>query len=43
MKEVDLGSPLHCLVIPGNNLHPLESEYLLEYALHKSEFQKLAH
>ncbi|XP_059477588.1 diphthine methyl ester synthase [Neocloeon triangulifer] len=30
MKDTDLGSPLHCLVIPGK-LHPLEEEYLEQF------------
>ena len=32
MKNSDLGPPLHCLVIPGETLHPLESEYLVQFA-----------
>ncbi|XP_014205760.1 diphthine methyl ester synthase [Copidosoma floridanum] len=32
MSIEDLGSPLHCLVIPGKVLHPLEKEYLLQFA-----------
>ncbi|XP_071445987.1 diphthine methyl ester synthase [Hetaerina americana] len=28
MKEIDLGKPLHSLVITGGKLHPLEEEYL---------------
>lgn len=39
MSETNLGPPLHCLVIPGNALHPLESEYLLQYAMDKTALQ----
>ncbi|XP_016840702.1 diphthine methyl ester synthase [Nasonia vitripennis] len=43
MSKVDLGPPLHCLVIPGHSLHPLESEYLSQYADDKAELEKLNH
>ncbi|XP_076268372.1 diphthine methyl ester synthase isoform X1 [Rhynchophorus ferrugineus] len=33
MKEVDLGGPLHSLIIPGPVLHPLEEEYLQKFKL----------
>jgi diphthine methyl ester synthase len=32
MAELDIGEPLHCLVVPGE-LHPLEEEYLEQYLL----------
>lgn len=32
MAELDIGDPLHCLVVPGE-LHPLEEEYLEQYLL----------
>ncbi|XP_076638276.1 diphthine methyl ester synthase [Colletes latitarsis] len=35
MASVDLGPPLHCLIIPATELHPLESEFLMQYALLK--------
>lgn len=31
MPAKDLGPPLHSLVIPAPNLHPLESEYLAQF------------
>ncbi|KAF5303612.1 hypothetical protein FQA39_LY09859 [Lamprigera yunnana] len=31
MAEVDLGPPLHSLVIPGPILHPLEKEYINQF------------
>ncbi|XP_011504357.1 PREDICTED: diphthine synthase [Ceratosolen solmsi marchali] len=43
MRKIDLGLPLHCLVIPGNSLHPLESEFLLQYAVDDKELQLLKH
>ncbi|KAG8234617.1 hypothetical protein J437_LFUL015030 [Ladona fulva] len=36
MKEVDLGKPLHSLVITGGKLHPLEEEYLETFTAYKS-------
>lgn len=33
MSEYDLGKPLHSLVFPGPNFHPLESEYLEQFKL----------
>ncbi|XP_043462017.1 diphthine methyl ester synthase isoform X2 [Leptopilina heterotoma] len=33
MKNVELGSPLHCLVIPGEKLHPLEAEFLDQFLM----------
>ncbi|XP_015587611.1 diphthine methyl ester synthase [Cephus cinctus] len=41
MKETDLGAPLHCLIIPGESLHPLEIEYLLQYATDKEKFEEM--
>lgn len=35
MSSVDLGPPLHCLIVPAATLHPLESEFLTLYALNK--------
>lgn len=31
MQKCDLGPPLHSLVIPAPNLHPLELEYLAQF------------
>ncbi|GLH17086.1 Diphthine methyl ester synthase [Gryllus bimaculatus] len=38
MKDTDLGPPLHSLVICGK-LHPLEIEYLSQFALNEQDFQ----
>uniref|UniRef100_A0A1A9WLZ1 diphthine methyl ester synthase n=1 Tax=Glossina brevipalpis TaxID=37001 RepID=A0A1A9WLZ1_9MUSC len=35
MASTDLGGPLHCLIIPSKELHPLEIEYLQGYATFK--------
>ncbi|XP_059611538.1 diphthine methyl ester synthase [Phlebotomus argentipes] len=35
MARKDLGPPLHSLVIPAKNLHPLESEYLQQFTSKK--------
>uniref|UniRef100_A0A182W388 diphthine methyl ester synthase n=1 Tax=Anopheles minimus TaxID=112268 RepID=A0A182W388_9DIPT len=32
MKDKDLGPPLHSLIIPNGNLHPLEKEFLQQFA-----------
>jgi diphthine synthase len=32
MKNFDLGSPLHSLVLPANNLHELEKDYLQQFS-----------
>uniref|UniRef100_A0A182UUW4 diphthine methyl ester synthase n=1 Tax=Anopheles merus TaxID=30066 RepID=A0A182UUW4_ANOME len=32
MKNVDLGPPLHSLIIPNGQLHPLEMEFLQQFA-----------
>lgn len=32
MAEIDLGTPLHSLIIPAKKLHPLEIEYLQQFA-----------
>ncbi|XP_015109166.1 diphthine methyl ester synthase [Diachasma alloeum] len=40
MRSTDLGAPLHCLVIPSRHLHPLESEYLLQFASNPEEFTR---
>ncbi|XP_046628435.1 diphthine methyl ester synthase [Neodiprion virginianus] len=41
MTETDLGPPLHCLVVTGPILHPLEAEYLLQYATDKEKFEEM--
>lgn len=33
MRNVELGPPLHCLVIPGEKLHPLEAEFLDQFLM----------
>lgn len=35
MKDIDLGAPLHSLVIPAKKLHPLEIDYLKQFCLNK--------
>ncbi|XP_011306541.1 diphthine synthase [Fopius arisanus] len=40
MRSTDLGAPLHCLVIPGVHLHPLEAEYLVQFSSNPEEFSK---
>lgn len=32
MRNTNLGPPLHCLVIPAETLHPLESEFVLQFS-----------
>lgn len=32
MKDYDLGSPLHSIVLPSNNLHELEKDYLQQFS-----------
>jgi diphthine methyl ester synthase len=32
MKETDLGPPLHSLILPANNLHHIEKEYLQQFS-----------
>ncbi|XP_077261042.1 diphthine methyl ester synthase [Temnothorax americanus] len=41
MTRVDLGSPLHCIVIPAEKLHPIELEFLAQYALNKIQFKEM--
>ncbi|KAH0566709.1 diphthine methyl ester synthase [Cotesia glomerata] len=41
MSSVDLGPPLHSLVIPAKHLHPNEINRLKKFALNKNEFDKL--
>ncbi|XP_011863670.1 PREDICTED: diphthine synthase isoform X2 [Vollenhovia emeryi] len=41
MTRVDLGPPLHCLVIPAEKLHPLELEFLTQYALDEAQFKEM--
>ncbi|XP_033216917.1 diphthine methyl ester synthase [Belonocnema kinseyi] len=41
MRNADLGPPLHCLVIPGETLHPLESEYLVQFASNSENFTEM--
>lgn len=35
MAEVDLGAPLHSLILPAKKLHPLEIEYLQQFSEEK--------
>lgn len=35
MKEINLGAPLHSLVIPAKILHPLETDYLKQFFVNK--------
>lgn len=37
MSKIDLGSPLHSLVLPAKKLHPLEAEYLQQFSEQKLE------
>jgi len=32
MKDCDLGLPLHSLILPSRNLHPIEQEYLQQFS-----------
>lgn len=32
MKDCDLGPPLHSMILPSNNMHPLEKEYLQQFS-----------
>jgi diphthine synthase len=32
MKDCDLGSPLHSMILPSNNLHPNEKDYLQQFS-----------
>lgn len=41
MMHIELGAPLHCLVIPAEKLHPLECEFLAQYALEESHFKEM--
>ncbi|KAL6423111.1 hypothetical protein ACFW04_010541 [Cataglyphis niger] len=41
MTHVDLGPPLHSLVIPAEKLHPLEIEFLTQYSLNKSQCKEM--
>lgn len=41
MSNVDLGPPLHCLIIPSQTLHPLESEFLIRYAKNEDAFREM--
>lgn len=40
MKEIDLGKPLHSLIIPAEKLHPLETSFLRQYAIDKTKFDE---
>ena len=40
LTSVDLGGPLHSLVIPGH-MHPLELDMLKQFALNDSIIQRL--
>lgn len=33
MSKTDLGGPLHSLIIPAPELHPLEEEYVAKFKL----------
>lgn len=35
MANTDLGAPLHSLILPAKKLHPLEIEYLQQFATTK--------
>ncbi|XP_078035657.1 diphthine methyl ester synthase [Augochlora pura] len=35
MVSLDLGPPLHCMIIPGISLHPVENEFLAQYAVNE--------
>lgn len=41
MKETDLGKPLHCLIVPAKNLHPLEAEFLVQFASNKGDLKQI--
>jgi diphthamide biosynthesis methyltransferase len=41
MKDIDLGPPLHSLVITGR-LHPLEVEYLTQFSDSKEKLLLIA-
>ncbi|XP_011141093.1 diphthine methyl ester synthase isoform X2 [Harpegnathos saltator] len=41
MTSVDLGPPLHCLVVPAKRMHPLEIEFLKQYALDEKRFKEM--
>ncbi|XP_043491996.1 diphthine methyl ester synthase [Polistes fuscatus] len=44
MKKIDLGKPLHSLIIPAEKLHPLEINFLRQYAIDKIKFdESVAH
>lgn len=32
MKDMDLGAPLHSMIIPSDNVHPIEKEYLQQFS-----------
>lgn len=32
IKDCDLGPPLHSMILPSNNMHPLEKEYLQQFS-----------
>lgn len=40
MKKIDLGKPLHSLIIPAEKLHPLEINFLRQYAINKIKFDE---
>lgn len=40
MKKIDLGKPLHSLIIPAEKLHPLEINFLRQYAIDKIQFDE---
>ncbi|KAL8718810.1 MAG: hypothetical protein Q9225_004094 [Loekoesia sp. 1 TL-2023] len=40
LTEVDLGPPLHSLVLLGKRVHDMEQDYIREYAVDKETFDK---
>jgi diphthine methyl ester synthase len=40
LKQVDLGPPLHSLVLLGRRTHELEREYIRDWAVNKDTFDK---
>lgn len=33
MSKIDIGPPLHSLILPAKHLHPLEEEYLEQFRI----------
>lgn len=40
LSEIDMGRPLHCLVVIGQRCHELEKDVIREWAVNKSSFDK---